>query len=116
MNDVTKSKQRLQNDLKKLVADTKDLLESTADVADNAAKSARERVEASLQTVQEQVESGISAAGGLSIASIEFLLKRNLVCLRGPAAKAGLIGTIFRSLYHAEGSVRFEHDCLGFRR
>jgi ElaB/YqjD/DUF883 family membrane-anchored ribosome-binding protein len=63
MSDLKKDKKRLQDDLKKLVADTKDLLGSTASVADQAAKNARTRVEASLQTVQEQVEAGLSVAG-----------------------------------------------------
>jgi len=62
MGDLQKSKKRLQDDLSQLVADTKDLLGSTADVADKTAKDARTRVEASLRTVQDQVNSGIAAA------------------------------------------------------
>ncbi|MGM0541186.1 MAG: DUF883 family protein [Pseudomonadota bacterium] len=62
MSDVQEKKQRLQEDLKQLIVDTKELLGSTADVTDKAAKSARAQVEASLQTVKNQIESDFSAA------------------------------------------------------
>lgn len=63
MSDAQKSKERLQNELKQLVEDIKELLGSTADVSDKTAKAARARVEESLQSVQDQVEAGMSAAG-----------------------------------------------------
>jgi ElaB/YqjD/DUF883 family membrane-anchored ribosome-binding protein len=62
MSNTQKRKQSLQDDLKQLIEDTKDLLSSTADISDKAAKTARAQVEASLQTVKDQIESGISAA------------------------------------------------------
>lgn len=63
MSDTQKSKQRLQEELKQLVKDTKDLLGTTVDLSDKAAKAARAKVEASLQSVEEQVEAGLAAAG-----------------------------------------------------
>ena len=63
MGDVKKSKKRLQKELKQLVENTNDLLGSTASVSDKAGKAARAKLEESLKTVQDQIESGLSAAG-----------------------------------------------------
>lgn len=66
MNEAQKSKKRLHKELKQLVADTTDLLGTTTDVADAAGKAARAKVEASLKTVQNQIESGVSSAGDMA--------------------------------------------------
>lgn len=73
MSDVQQKKQKLQEDLKQLIADTKDLLGSTADVTDKAAKTARAQVEASLQMVKNQIESDFSAAEDMAKEQLHVL-------------------------------------------
>jgi ElaB/YqjD/DUF883 family membrane-anchored ribosome-binding protein len=64
MSDIAKSRDKIQGDLRDLVDDTKELLQATANVADKQAKAARDRVEASLQRVQERAVEGANYVRG----------------------------------------------------
>lgn len=98
MTDVKKSNQRLHKELKKLVSDTNELLGTTAEVADKAAKAARANVETSLKSVQEHIESGLSAAGDKAEEQLHVLddhVRDNPYITMGISFAAGLIVGLF---------------------